>query len=74
MRPGRTQTGMSTYQLPYISFYALHETALTINSDRDEKFSYQSEFVPVSCKSQQISDRVKKFQACMLLGQQPYIY
>ena len=42
----------------------LHETSLTVNLDRYE-------FVPRV--SQQISDRVQKFQACMLLGQ-PYIY
>ena len=41
--------------------------------DRDEKLSHQSEFVPVSCKWPQISDRVHKFQACILLGQL-YIY
>ena len=36
MRPGRTQTGMSSYRPPYISFYAFHETGLTVNSDRSD--------------------------------------
>ena len=51
------------------------QTGLTSSRllDRDEKFSYRSEFAPFSCKWQQISDRVQKFQACMLLGQR-YIY
>ena len=59
MRPARkwTQTGLTSSRL----------------LERDEKFSYRSEFVPFSCKWQQISDRVQKFQACMLLGQR-YIY
>ena len=55
MRPAwqRTQTGLTSSRL----------------LDRDEKSSYRSEFVPFSCKWQQISDRVQKFQACMLLSQ-----
>ena len=32
MRPGRTQTGTSSYRPPYISFVFLHETGLTMNS------------------------------------------
>ena len=52
-------------------FMCLHETGLTLSRllDRDEKFLYRSEFVPFSYKWQQISDRVQKFQACMILGQ-----
>ena len=37
MRPGRTQTGMSSYRPPYIVFLLrLHETGLTMNLDRSD--------------------------------------
>ena len=52
-----------------------NQTGLTSSRllDRDEKFLYRSEFVPFSCRWQQISDRVQKFQAWLLFGQR-YIY
>ena len=34
MRPGQTQTGMSSYRSPYISFHAF--TGLKMNSDRSD--------------------------------------
>ena len=52
----------------------IYETGLTMNSDRSDFASIAGPrreiLVPVS---RQISDRVQKFQACMLLGQ-PYIH
>ena len=36
MRPGRTQTGMSSYWSPYIFFMHLHGTSLKMNSDRPD--------------------------------------
>ena len=53
MTPGRTQTGVSSYDDPHkFLFMRLHETGQTSSRllDRDEKFSYRSEFVPFSCK------------------------
>ena len=36
MRPGRTQTDMSSYRPPTFLFMGLHETRLTMNSDRSD--------------------------------------
>ena len=62
MRPGRTQTGMSSYWSPYIFFMRLHETGLKMNSDRPDfvsvadptrvTFVYRSETVLFSCKTE----------------------
>ena len=69
MRPGRTQTGMSSYWSPYIFFMRLHGTGLKMNSDRPDFVSVADPtrvtFVPVGdyrshVKRKRISDQVHK--------------
>ena len=69
MRPGRTQTGMSSYWSSYIFFMRLHSTGLKMNSDQPNFVSVadptQVTFVPVGdyhshVKRKRISDRVHK--------------
>ena len=63
MRPGRTQTGMSLYRPPYISFHSftwdrpekcelIYQSHLSRSLTRHELLSYGSETVPFSCKTQ----------------------
>ena len=75
-----TNSSVSTFIHFFLCAYmrpAWQWTQTSLPSSRllgwDKKFSCPSDFVPFSCKWQKISDRVQKFQACMLLGQR-YIY
>ena len=62
MRLERTQTGMSLYRPPYISFhsftwdwpekYELRPVSFVSVADRHELLSYWSETVPFSCKTE----------------------
>ena len=58
MRPGLTQTGMSSYRSPYISFHAFYtwdrprNELRPVGLTRHELLSYPTETVPFSCKTE----------------------